>query len=139
MSFGKTAPIESSVRIENFMSGALGVTTDCSVKRGPTYLTVSELVKECRKSSTCLDGEGACTALQGTMNGIMESTFRINEDSPTTYWSVRALYLQNATEDEEDEFFKIEKGNCTGVKSGDIQSISALPGVIRLETQVCSS
>lgn len=138
ISLRKTAPIESSVKLENFVEAALGVTTDCSIKRVPNYLDLGDLVKECRKGSSCYDGKKSCEVLNKTVSELLESTFQINQESPTTYYSFQAYYIQNASSGgDEERFYSLEKGKCEGTKSGNTQSLSMLPGTIRIETQIC--
>jgi|SRR3989344_6028667 len=145
ISLRKTAPVESSVRVENFLGAALGVTTDCSIKRIPQYLELGELIKECYKNSKCFDGRKACEALDPIVKSIMDSSFPISNESPTTYYNFRAYYLGNITNrdnlnnggNDVQNIYLLEKGNCTGTQSGNTQSISALPGVIRIEAGIC--
>ena len=94
ISLRKTVPIESSVKMENFMEGALGLTTECSIKAVPNYLDLGDLVKECRKMSNCYDGRKTCEVLNKTVTELLESTFPINGQAPTTYYSFGAYYLQ---------------------------------------------
>ncbi|MEK6918975.1 MAG: hypothetical protein AABW73_02955 [Nanoarchaeota archaeon] len=137
----KTAPIESSVRLENFAGAALGVTTDCSIKKVPSYLDLEDLIKECRKGTSCYDGKKTCELLNKTVGELLDSTFPINGQAPTNYYSFKAYYQQNTSQGSSGgvEFYTTEKGKCEGTKSGNTQSISSLPGVIRVETQICSS
>ncbi len=140
ISLRKTAPVESSVKIENFLHAAMGVTTDCSLKRIPQYLDLGELIKECHKDSKCFDGRKACEALDNLVKGIMDSSFPISSESPTAYYRFNAYYIENITENEagaEKDIYMLERGNCTGTQSGNTQSISALPGIIRVEAGIC--
>lgn len=141
ISLRKTAPVESSIRVENFVSGVMGVTTQCSLKAVVNYLDVGELIRECRKGSDCYDGRESCEALNQTITGLFDEAFTIETNvSPTTYYSFKAYYSENISGQEGGEvFYALEKGECQGGRSGNTQSISNLPGIIRVETQICTS
>ncbi len=141
ISFRKTTPVESSTKVENFIASMMGVTTDCSVKKTPQYLDYSELTKACYKGTKCYDGRKACEALKNITEEIMDSTFRITNESSTNYYSIKSYYLENASLEETEGLMiqTVEKGNCTGTRSGNTQSMSALPGIIRIEARICRS
>lgn len=138
ISLRKTTPVESSVKVENFLTSALGYTTDCSLRRIPNYLSVGELVKECYEEERCFSGRASCEVLNQTMRGIMDSSFQISEETPLNYYRFHAYYLGGEDEEVNEDIYTLEKGNCTGIRSGNTQSLSALPGIIRIELETCT-
>lgn len=122
-----------------FIEASMEQTTECVIRENGKNLALNELIKECHSfDNTCLNGISACNNARNTMEGILNSTWRVGPDYPTKGYEVKAVYRQNLTGSQNEEIFTIVAGNCTNNYVGNSYFIPQFPGSIIIEAKICS-
>ncbi len=109
---------QDSYKANSFVQAYLQYTTTCSI-REPEYLSVQDLIAECIKKETCLNGENACDILEETSKNILEKSWIVEEGSLIQGYDLRIISNQETPNEEEILF--IEKGNSTNNYQGGSQ------------------
>lgn len=107
-------PIES-YEVESFIQTMLQYTTDC--EDNLEFLTIQDLIFDCRKNEKCIDGRNTCDVLKETMTNIIKNSWSVEEGSLAKGYELVIL-------DEGEEIIKIQKGNSTSNYKGSKQSFS---------------
>lgn len=107
-------PIES-YEVESFVQTMLQYTTDC--EDNLEFLTIQDLIFDCRNREKCLDGRDTCKVLEEKIKGIVEAGWSVEEGSLAKGYELVIL-------EEGEEMLKIEEGNSTRNYKGSKQSFS---------------
>jgi len=137
ISLRKTTTVETSKKYDNYLSAMMGYTTDCTSSNGIKEYNVEEILKECLNKRTCSDGKESCEVLNKTISEMLRATNPISEESITSSYKFRAMYIMNTTENTGEEIMTIEVGECKGISQGTSKSTSSIPGIIRIELEIC--
>lgn len=109
-----------SYEVESFLQSGLQYTTECRDEFG--YLTVQDLVFDCREKRSCsVEGEerNACEILNSTLKGISDSGWQVEEGS-----AVRGYDLEIVVEGSGEPLLNLSKGNETSNAKGSSQEFS---------------
>ena len=71
----------SSTEVSQFLDAALKYTTECT-KDGYFYKDLQGLIRECKKGTSCNNGEQACDMLERLMGELVESGWTFSPESP---------------------------------------------------------
>ena len=104
-----------SYEVESFLQASLQYTTDC--RDNFRFLSIQRLIFECNDRQTCSDGRNSCEALESTLRGIIEESWKIQGDRPIKGYSL------NITSNDE-ELLSITQGNLTNNYKGSMQDFS---------------
>ena len=101
-----------SYEVESFIQSSLQYTTEC--KDNFEYLSIQDVIYECRDGITCVNGENPCTILSSDLKGITEKGWKTGTDSPVKGYS---LVINSLNE----SLIEISDGNLTGNSKGSSQ------------------
>ena len=101
-----------SYEVDSFIQSLLQYHTTCRDYSG--YLDVRELIFSCDTLEVCLDEQNSCEVLNSTLEGIVEESWRVSEQSPVKGYELNILV-------DSREILKIEEGNVTNSYKGSMQ------------------
>jgi len=104
-----------SYESEAFVQSYLQFTPIC--EKNNRHITNLELIKYCKNSDTCDDGKSACTALNETTIGILESSWKTGTDYPVKGYEFSII-------SQGTNLLKLSKGNKTSESRGSSQVFS---------------
>jgi hypothetical protein len=104
-----------SYEVESFIQSVLQYTTDC--EDNIRYLPIQKIVFDCTEDVKCLNGRKTCDVLNETLEGIMQESWLVEEDSLVKGYELEVF-------SEENEILKISKGNFTNNYKGAEQLFS---------------
>lgn len=93
-----------SYKVGSFIQAFLQYTSDCS--DDSEYLSIKDLIFDCDDGRICLDGRSACEALDSTLKGIVEESWKVGTDRPIIGYELRIL-------SNDEEVFLLTEGNVT--------------------------
>ncbi|MEK6925793.1 MAG: hypothetical protein AABW50_00795 [Nanoarchaeota archaeon] len=102
-----------SYEIESFVTVLSHYTSTCQDNRG-NFLEIKDLIANCDKEESCLSGEKSCKVLNSTITGILDTSWKITENSPVKGYYFGILVNNRSL----DSFDKIERGNQTSDSRG---------------------
>jgi hypothetical protein len=118
LSFSLNKPqkdIVESYEVDNFVSSLLQYTSDCSDTS--EYFSISSLIFKCNSGEKCSDERDSCEVLNSTLNKMIETSWKISENSPIKGYNFE-IFSNN------DSLIHLEKGNITKVyKSSSPESL----------------
>lgn len=123
-----------SKNTQNFLKASMKYTTNCNVDIIP--LDLKELIKRCYNQQEC-GQTNSCNLLNQTFSEILEKTWKINSDNPINYYHLNIYYRQGEEEITNQEIMTIEKGNCTGSKTGAEEFYRHENGNIFVTLEIC--
>ena len=128
-----------SLKVQNFLQASMRYTTSCAVSYEPQYEELQDLIKSCYQNQKCLNGEMTCSVLEETLSKMLDESWMVSPDTPTSFYSLLIYYEDSGAESvlRKDELLKLEKGNCTGSKTGAEHLISYSPGNIIVSLEIC--
>lgn len=106
--------IVESYEANSFVQAFLHYTTEC--RDYSEYLSIRNLIFECDKGESCLDGEKACDILNSTLENILVKSWPTGEDRP-----IKGYELQIFADP--TELISLTKGNITGNYKGAQQKL----------------
>ena len=115
LSFSLGRPTKETVEsyeVEGFIQSFLQYTTDC--RDNLEYLSIQDLIFDCKDKRKCLDGRDACEVLNLTLKGIVDESWQVEGDRP-----IKGYELKIIVEDEEMIF--LQKGNITKNTKGSME------------------
>ena len=136
-------PIEQkSLDIQNFLQASMAYTTDCAIRFEPQYETLQDLIKSSYKNQQCLGNRMAIDVLNETLTQILEQSWQASYERPVNSYSLLIYYdeeagAESANRGLKEEILRIQKGNCTGSKTGAQEFVSYPPGNIILDMEIC--
>lgn len=101
-----------SYEVESFLTAMSHYTTECQDLRGD-FLEIRELISKCNTNENCLEGEKSCEVLNETIHAMLESSWRINNNSAVKGYSLSILVGIEDSKRELQGFSKVDKGNVT--------------------------
>ena len=96
-----------SYEVESFINTVLSYTTECADRYEPNYLTIKKLITSCDKKAVCTDNRPSCEVLEETLKGIIEESWRVNENT-----AIKGYEL-NITLSDENVIPNIKRGNVS--------------------------
>ena len=96
---------EDDFALKSFVQSILGYTTECQDSRGE-HLPLRKAMFICEESQLCYSGEDPCDIVNETLLGILENSWRIGEDWPTSGYSLQVL-------GKDVKIFETIRGNTT--------------------------
>lgn len=136
-------PVEQkSLDIQNFLQASMDYTTDCAISFEPQYETLQDLIKSSYRNQKCLNDKMAIDVLNETLTQILEQSWQASPERPVNSYSLIIYYdepseSESAGEGLKDEILSIQKGNCTGAKTGAQEFVSYPPGNIITDMEIC--
>lgn len=94
-----------------FVQAFLSYTTDCEIGYSSKYYNVQRLILACGQNKYCIDERNSCDVLNETLEGIIESSWKVGGNWPTKG------YLLNITL-EGEELISFYEGNQTSTNKG---------------------
>ncbi len=107
--------IVESYEVDSFIQAFLQYTTDC--RDNLEYLSIQKLIFNCYDDEMCLDERDACNALNSTLIGIVEESWKVEGDRPVKGYELKIII-------DEEEMLLVEKGNITQNYKGSMQDFS---------------
>jgi len=104
-----------SYEVESFLQALLQTTTEC--EDYSEYLSVKDLIFDCHRDQTCLDGRQSCDVLEETMENLIAESWQIQGDRP-----VKAYFLNISSNS--DALLMISEGNITKSSKSAFQGFS---------------
>lgn len=124
-----------SKNVENFLKASLPYTTACKVDIEP--LDVKELAKRCYEKKQCGEKD-SCSLLNETFSELLEQAWKINSNRPANYYKLNVYYSEKEGEEvKNEEILILERGNCTGARTGGKEFFRHGEGDIKLELGLC--
>jgi len=125
---------KKSIDVYHFLEGMMKVTTTCETSP-KKYSNIGELIKECYSGvQQCTDGKRTCDALNESLKEIINSVWKISEESYTKGYVFEAEY--NSTSNFE-RVISLAEGNCSVNLAGAEYVFSAYPGVMINSLKIC--
>lgn len=127
--------------ISNFIGASRDYTSDCAIGDETKYRKLEQLVQDCYSNRQCLDGRPTCNVLNDTYSVLLENFM----PGGTIEYAKLAFSFQNSINESEEAikntFFEIIQGDFNKCKSkrGGISDISAQPGNILVELEICQA
>lgn len=128
------ATAKESVDVSQFIESMMEYTSDCAVSYEPAFSSIGVLVKDCNSGSTCKSGEKACSVLNRTLKGAIESNWRYGPDRPVKGYTFNSTYVSDATV---KPVLYLSAGNCSYNRMGGEYLSPAYPGTIRSRIEIC--
>jgi hypothetical protein len=129
---------KESIDVGQFLDSAMEYTSECKASPSSQYFSLGELVKECYDKSSCLSGEGSCSVLNRTLQGIMKVNWKYGPDRPFKGYIFNSSYFLNSTySTRTEEVLFITQGNCTTERIGGDYFSPAQPGSITSSLEIC--
>jgi len=125
---------QQSREIYQFLESSMEYTTTCAVSYEPDYSKLGELIRDCYSGSLCTSGEKACTVLNTTIRGILDSSWKVGPERAIKGYSFNSLYTTNSTQ---KEILVIARGNCSFNRKGSEYLIPTFPGTIVSSLDLC--
>ena len=129
-----------SLKVQNFLQASMKYTTSCAVSYEPQYEELQDLIKSCYQNQKCLNEKMACQELNETLSDLLDESWMVSPDTPTSFYSLLIYYEDSGAGESslrKDEFLRLQKGNCTGSKTGAEHLISYSPGNIIVSLEIC--
>jgi hypothetical protein len=100
-----------SHEVDSFIQSFLEYTTDC--RDNSEYLSVRKLIIKCSNEARCSDGRNTCSVLNSTLEGIIDESWVVGEDTPIVGYELRII-------SDEEDLLVLREGNVTASsKTGD--------------------
>ena len=112
-----------SYEIKNFLEASMEYTVSCTSDSEP----LRKLVFLCKKQSFCINGISSCEMLNQTLQGIIDSSWNVDENS-----SIRAYRLAIRALDSEP-FLSLSKGNETRIADGELVEYAENRDIVKVE------
>jgi len=129
ISIRKAPETSQSSEVEAFMQSAMKYSTDCYSSAEARY-DLKDLIKACYESRKCLDGREACRALNSTVSGMLDNSWKPGADNPVKAYRFKIYNIKtNKT------IINMRNGNCIGNIAG---TPILIPTDIRAELEICS-
>ena len=104
--------------VKSFIQSFLSYTTSCA-EYSDNYYSIQKLITECvNYESNCLDGRKTCDVLNSTLEGIVEESWPVGENTPIIGYE---LIIAS----EQAELISCIKGNITNNYKGSMQEFSS--------------
>ncbi len=127
---------QESKDLENFLASSMEYTTNCAINYEPQYENLEDLIKSCYNNEICENGKMACFMLNSTFSEILDKTWKVSSENPTSYYSM-IIYYQEGKNSGKDRILHLQKGNCSGAKKGAEHLIPQPPGNIIVDMEIC--
>lgn len=118
-----------SYEIKNFLEASMEYTVSCTSDSEP----LRKLIFLCKKQSFCINGVSSCEMLNQTLQGIIDSSWNVDENS-----SIKAYKLDIRALDSEP-FLSLSKGNETRTADGEFIEYAENRNIVRIELIVYKS
>ena len=102
-----------SYEVESFIQALLQKTTECKDYIG--YLNMQDLIEKCASGGSCIDGQDACIAMNGSIMKVLDKHWII-ENRPLEGYALNVF-------NEGGNILNLEKGNVTGNYKGSMQTL----------------
>jgi len=127
--------LKESKEIYQFLDSSFHYTTSCAISYEPNYLTLSELIEECKEGlSTCLNEQDPCANAQKTIKSILEASFPASQNNAIKGYEFNSIYTLS---EEKKDILNIKEGNCSRSSKGAEILTSSTPGTISSSLKLC--
>ena len=127
-------PKHEDIDVSNFLQSSMEYTTDCAIVYEPEYDSIEDLIGSCDNNRNCIDGRSACSALNSTLSDIIQAGWMVSEERPVNAFSVFIYYQE---ENRKEDILVLQKGNCTGSRTGAEHLLHRYPGNIAVDVEIC--
>lgn len=110
-----------STEVANFLDSSLQFTSDCRDLGNKGYLTVSDLIIECREQQPCLDERDTCNVLEEILKGVMDNTW--NTKNNVKGYKLEIISGLDKEKENNEKLLLIESGNQTKNSQGTSQTL----------------
>ncbi len=114
---GKNENVED-YEVTSFIQSFLHYTTDCADGYEPRYRTIQQLIIDCNRKETCLDGRETCDVLNSTLREIVEESWKVEGDRPTKSYSMKI-------NSKEVRILELSEGNATNNYKSSVENLGA--------------
>ena len=121
-----------SLDVQNFLQSSMLYTTECAISTEP--INLQELIKNCHKNRECSNNKTACFVLNETISEIIHGSWLISSETPVKAYLFDIYYKEDSIK---EEILRINKGNCTGSRTGAEYLIHQYPGNIVASMEIC--
>lgn len=117
-----------SYGVKNFIDAAFEHTVNCGYEPTP----LRKLVYSCYDESFCVDGTSSCDMLKTTLEGLLNASWNIGEQSSIKGYTLKII----PTESTGEAILEISKGNSTNLIKGESQDYPRLRQRLVVELSV---
>ena len=128
---------KESKDIRRFIESTMDITTGCALNNEINYINVRTLLQECYRGKNCLDGKNTCNVLNETLQGALDASWNVAEDSAIKGYIFNADYSANVSSSSVENIIKIERGKCMDERQGAEEFFSYYPGSISYSLEIC--
>jgi len=115
-SLNKNRQSLESYEAESFIISSLQYSTECKDYYG--YVSLNDLIFMCNSDTKCRDGSDSCNILNSTLNGLLNQSWRVTENSPVKGYELNIVSNTGGVIPE------IMVGNKTRNSQGTLQTFS---------------
>lgn len=101
-----------SYEVDSFIQSSLQYTTEC--RDNFEFLSVQDLIYECRDKTTCLEGGNSCTILNDDLKMIAQKSWETGADKPVKGYNLMVNSLNKS-------IVSLSEGNVTANSKGSSQ------------------
>jgi competence protein ComGC len=120
--------------VSQFIGSMMEYTTDCAITSDSAYISLGDAVRECYSGSVCRNSERSCDTLNRTLQGAIESNWKMGPDRPIKGYIFNSTYVSGNIL---RGILTIKKGNCTAERIGGEYLSPAYPGSVRSSLEMC--
>jgi hypothetical protein len=135
ITLGEDKENRDSRDLKLFLDSALEVTSNCSIGFEGAFANLRDLLKECNKGTSCVEGRSVCSYLEQETKEVLEASFSPSEEGSVKGYLFSAIYSFN---EQKKELVNASSGKCLEIRRGAEGFVSDYPGTISYTLEVCS-